>query len=62
MNVIAIGGSLRRASYNRLLLRAAKDASIPMFDEDIESGSGLNLSRVCATRSAQLTRWIERLS
>lgn len=49
-NVLAIAGSLRRGSYNRLLLRAAAEhppagmnlrlydelASIPLFDEDLE--------------------------
>ena len=49
--VLAIPGSLRRASFNRALLRAAKDlappqisvgvyeelGSIPLFDEDLEA-------------------------
>jgi chromate reductase len=54
MNVLGIAGSLRRGSYNRLLLRAAAEApppgltvtitdtlrSIPPFDEDVEEAAG----------------------
>ena len=51
--VLGIAGSLRRSSYNRSLLRAAKEtapegmailledlAPIPLFDEDLESATG----------------------
>jgi chromate reductase len=52
--VLAIPGSLRRASYNRALLRAAKQlaapemsiavyeelGSIPLFDQDLEAETG----------------------
>jgi chromate reductase len=48
MRILGIAGSLRRGSYNRLLLRAAAErfprvevydalASIPLFNEDIEN-------------------------
>jgi chromate reductase len=54
MNILAIPGSLRRGSFNRLLLQAAVErapaglsirlydglASIPLFDADLESGTG----------------------
>jgi chromate reductase, NAD(P)H dehydrogenase (quinone) len=52
-NVLAIAGSLRRGSYNRLLIRAAASsapegmaitpyddlAAIPLFDEDLETAT-----------------------
>ena len=54
ITVLAIAGSLRRGSYNQLLLRAAAEAapegvsiriydglaSIPLFDEDLEVDGG----------------------
>jgi chromate reductase, NAD(P)H dehydrogenase (quinone) len=53
-SVLAISGSLRKASYNRSLLQAAKElapanvsivpyeelGSVPSFDEDLESATG----------------------
>ena len=63
MTILGIAGSLRRESYNKRLLRAAKElmpsidiydglASIPMFNEDIESDDP---QPVCDLRRRALT-------
>jgi chromate reductase len=59
VNVLAIAGSLRRGSYNRLLVRAAVESaprgmivhpyedlgSIPLFNEDLESTTPESVTR-----------------
>ncbi|HEX2190441.1 MAG TPA: NAD(P)H-dependent oxidoreductase [Longimicrobiaceae bacterium] len=64
LRVLAIAGSLRRGSYNRLLLEAAAElapdgirvevfdelASIPLFDEDLEAATGGGPAAVAALR------------
>ena len=58
MNVLAIAGSLRKASFNRMLVRIAAEvapmpvrifddlASIPLFNEDIEDPEPLAVRRL----------------
>ncbi|HKZ73226.1 MAG TPA: NADPH-dependent FMN reductase [Steroidobacteraceae bacterium] len=66
MNILAIPGSLRRASFNRLLLEAAAEraphsmrvavydelASMPLFNEDLEHAGGAPLAPVARLRDA----------
>ena len=67
MNILAIPGSLRRGSFNRLLLQAAVErapagmeihlydglASLPLFDADLESDTGgRGPQPVCDLRTA----------
>ncbi|HEY8130476.1 MAG TPA: NADPH-dependent FMN reductase [Thermoanaerobaculia bacterium] len=56
LHILAIAGSLRRGSYNRLLLRAAAGvsiyeelSSIPLFNEDLEASDP---ESVCRLREA----------
>ena len=65
MNILAFAGSLRKASYNKSLLRAARDVSpdgmkielfdlegIPLFNEDVEKSG--DPARVAEFKSAIL--------
>lgn len=66
LRILAIAGSLRRASFNRRLLDAAKSlapdgmrmdiypalASIPLFDEDLEAKTGGGPDAVRGLRAA----------